>query len=64
MSGFVGGDKEKGRAMSENQGAAKRSMWSGKWAFILAAAASAGGVGEMWGLPPLAAEDGGGTVFF
>ena len=61
MSGFVGGDKEKGRAMSENQGAAKRSMWSGKWAFILAAAASAVGLGNMWRFPYLAAKYGGGT---
>uniref|UniRef100_A0A7C9NTM6 Transporter n=1 Tax=Muribaculaceae bacterium Z82 TaxID=2304548 RepID=A0A7C9NTM6_9BACT len=47
--------------MSENQGAAKRSMWSGKWAFILAAAASAVGLGNMWRFPYLAAKYGGGT---
>ncbi len=38
-----------------------RSMWSGKWAFILAAAASAVGLGNMWRFPYLAAKYGGGT---
>ena len=28
-----------------------RSAWSGKWAFILAAAASAVGLGNMWRFP-------------
>ena len=32
-----------------------RSAWSGKWAFILAAAASAVGLGNMWRFPYLAA---------
>ena len=36
-------------------------MWSGKWAFILAAAASAVGLGNMWRFPYLAAKYGGGT---
>ena len=47
--------------MTENQGASKRAMWSGKWAFILAAAASAVGLGNMWRFPYLAAKYGGGT---
>ena len=38
-----------------------RSAWSGKWAFILAGAASAVGLGNMWRLPYLAAKYGGGT---
>ena len=38
-----------------------RSSWSGKWAFILAAAASAVGLGNMWRFPYLAAQYGGGT---
>lgn len=40
---------------------AGRSTWSGKWAFILAAAASAVGLGNMWRFPYLAAKYGGGT---
>ncbi|MEG0620600.1 MAG: sodium-dependent transporter [Raoultibacter sp.] len=39
----------------------QRSSWSGKWAFILAAAASAVGLGNMWRFPYLAAKYGGGT---
>ncbi len=38
-----------------------RAAWSGKWAFILAAAASAVGLGNMWRFPYLAAKYGGGT---
>ena len=38
-----------------------RSMWSGKWAFVLAAAASAVGLGNMWRFPYLAAKYGGGA---
>ena len=38
-----------------------RSAWSGKWAFILAGAASAVGLGNMWRFPYLAAKYGGGT---
>ena len=37
-----------------------RSIWSGKWAFILAAAASAVGLGNIWRFPYLAAKYGGG----
>ena len=39
----------------------QRASWSGKWAFILAAAASAVGLGNMWRFPYLAAKYGGGT---
>ena len=42
-------------------GTPARSSWSGKWAFILAAAASAVGLGNMWRFPYLAAKYGGGT---
>ncbi len=44
---------------SENKPA--RAAWSGKWAFILAGAASAVGLGNMWRFPYLAAKYGGGT---
>lgn len=40
---------------------AHRAKWSGKWAFILAAAASAVGLGNLWRFPYLAAKYGGGT---
>lgn len=40
---------------------AARASWSGKWAFILAAAASAVGLGNMWRFPYLAAKYGGGA---
>ncbi len=38
-----------------------RLSWSGKWAFILAAAGSAVGLGNLWRFPYLAAKYGGGT---
>ena len=41
-------------------GIPKRSSWSGKWGFILAAAASAVGLGNLWRFPYLAAKYGGG----
>ncbi len=48
--------------MSEAESRApKRAAWSGKWAFILAAAASAVGLGNMWRFPYLAAKYGGGA---
>ncbi|WP_283171398.1 sodium-dependent transporter [Curtanaerobium respiraculi] len=37
-----------------------RASWSGKWMFILSAAASAVGLGNMWRFPYLAAKYGGG----
>lgn len=40
---------------------AGRASWSGKLAFVLAAAASAVGLGAMWRFPYLAAKYGGGT---
>lgn len=46
--------------MAHKEGSARVS-WSGKWAFILAAAASAVGLGNMWRFPYLAAKYGGGT---
>ena len=48
--------------MASNESASPaRASWSGKWAFILAAAASAVGLGNMWRFPYLAAKFGGGT---
>lgn len=41
-----------------------RASWSGKWMFILAAAASAVGLGNMWRFPYLDAKYGGGTFIF
>lgn len=41
-----------------------RATWSNKTAFILAAAASAVGLGNMWRFPYLAAKFGGGTFIF
>jgi len=38
-----------------------RALWSSKWMFVLAAAASAVGLGNMWRFPYLAAKYGGGT---
>lgn len=39
----------------------KRASWSSKWGFILAAAASAVGLGNLWRFPYLAAKYGGGA---
>ena len=48
--------------MASNESASPaRASWSGKWAFILAGAASAVGLGNMWRFPYLAAKFGGGT---
>ena len=44
-----------------SQAVPARAAWSGKWAFILAAAASAVGLGNLWRFPYLAAKYGGGT---
>ena len=38
-----------------------RALWSSKWMFVLAAAASAVGLGNMWRFPYLTAKYGGGT---
>ena len=42
----------------------ERSAWSGKMAFILAGAASAVGLGNLWRFPTLAAKYGGGMFIF
>jgi len=42
-------------------GNGKRASWSGQLAFVLAAAASAIGLGNLWRFPYLAAQYGGGT---
>ncbi len=47
--------------MSSTDTGKSRASWSGKWAFILAAAASAVGLGNLWRFPYLAAKYGGGT---
>ena len=49
---------EQGEKMADST--QTRSTWSGKWMFILAAAASAVGLGNMWRFPYLAAKYGGG----
>ena len=45
---------------TQAQGGQARSAWSGKLAFILAGAASAVGLGNLWRFPTLAAKYGGG----
>lgn len=45
----------------DNGAQVQRASWSGKWAFILAAAASAVGLGNLWRFPYLAAKYGGGS---
>lgn len=50
--------------VKEVQEASTRATWSGKWAFILAAAASAVGLGNLWRFPYLAAKYGGGMFLF
>ncbi|MBQ9690927.1 MAG: sodium-dependent transporter [Eggerthellaceae bacterium] len=47
--------------MAEKVAGALRQSWSGKAAFVLAAAASAVGLGNMWRFPYLAAKYGGGA---
>ena len=42
----------------------ERSAWSSKWTFILAGAASAVGLGNLWRFPTLAAKYGGGMFIF
>ena len=42
----------------------KRSSFSGKLGFVLAAAGSAVGLGNIWRFPYLAAKYGGGTFLF
>jgi len=57
----LGVENEAAEAAGEISGSkSKRSSWSGKWGFILAAAASAVGLGNMWRFPYLAAKYGGG----
>ena len=47
--------------MNNNDTSVKRASWSGQLSFILAAAASAIGLGNLWRFPYLAAQYGGGT---
>ena len=49
------------RAMSTSSPTPSRASWSGQLSFILAAAASAIGLGNLWRFPYLAAQYGGGT---
>ncbi len=48
----------------EKKSGQERSAWSGKLAFILAGAASAVGLGNLWRFPTLAAKYGGGMFIF
>lgn len=45
----------------DNEKKHSRASWSGKWAFVLAGAGSAVGLGNMWRFPYLDAKYGGGT---
>ncbi|MGI6105172.1 MAG: sodium-dependent transporter [Raoultibacter sp.] len=47
--------------MSTEKDISTRAQWSGKWMFILAAAGSAVGLGNLWRFPYLAAKYDGGT---
>ena len=47
--------------MNTSDSSSKRASWSGQLSFILAAAASAIGLGNLWRFPYLAAQYGGGT---
>ena len=38
-----------------------RAMWSNRWLFVLAAAGSAVGLGNIWKFPYIAGENGGGA---
>ena len=51
-------------AQNMKHAAHERSAWSGKMAFILAGAASAVGLGNLWRFPTLAAKYGGGMFIF
>ena len=53
--------KEDLMTSTESAQQAGRASWSGKLAFVLAAAASAVGLGSMWRFPYLAAKYGGRT---
>lgn len=46
--------------MASSHAKGGRAVWSSKWAFVLAAAASAVGLGNLWRFPYLAAKYGGG----
>ena len=50
--------------MNNSDNSQKRASWSGQLSFILAAAASAIGLGNLWRFPYLAAQYGGGTFIF
>ena len=39
----------------------KRGMWSSRWLFVLAAAGSAVGLGNIWKFPYITGENGGGA---
>lgn len=54
------GNTEQSISSQDSKTPEARSNWSGKWAFILAAAASAVGLGNLWRFPYLAAKYGGG----
>ena len=57
------GNKHMANEIQQN-GNQERSVWSGKLAFILAGAASAVGLGNLWRFPTLAAKYGGGMFIF
>ena len=44
-----------------NDFSGKREMWSNRWLFVLAAAGSAVGLGNIWKFPYIAGENGGGA---
>ena len=54
-------DRSRGPSNDMENSSNKRASWSGQLAFVLAAAASAIGLGNLWRFPYLAAQYGGGT---
>ena len=49
--------------VNTSQQCSESISWVGKWTFVLAAAGSAVGLGNIWGFPIQAGTEGGGLLF-